>query len=147
MHPATTDKIYSVAKIAMIVDLLGAEGIAAEEALAGTALSPEHLRLPATRVSAAQVLQAYRNAARLSGDPQFAYHAGAKFSVSTYGLYGFTILSSPDFRGTMAFAAAYHQLATPLMQVRFAEDGDRAAWTVSPAPHLDIDARLSRFVV
>lgn len=147
MNPSIKDKVYSVAKIAMIVDLLADEGISPEEALADVCLSPGQLRSPATKVSAAQVLQSYRNAIKLSGNPQFAYHAGSKSCVSTYGIYGFAILSSPDFRETMAFAEAYHQLATPLMNVRFREEEGAAAWIVTPAPYLDIDGRLYKFVV
>lgn len=147
MKPSTKDKIYPVAKIAMIVDLLADEGIPTAEALADIALTPGQLRSPATKVSTAQVLQSYRNAVRLSQNPRFAYHAGSKVSVSTYGIYGFAILSSPDFRETMAFAMAYHQLATPLMEVCFKEEGSTAAWIVRPAPYLDVDDLLYRFIV
>lgn len=147
MHPSTRDKIYPVAKIALVADLLVSEGIPADDALADVALSPEQLHAPGTKISAAQVLQAYRNAIRLSGNPRFAYLAGSKSCVSTYGIYGFAILSSPDFRDTMAFATAYHQLATPLMEVCFGEEDGMGAWIVTPAPHLDIDDALHRFIV
>lgn len=147
MTPSANAKIYSAAKIATIVHLLAEAGIPAEEALADVALSAEQLDLPATKVSAAQVLQSYRNAIKLSRDPQFAYRAGSQSCVSTYGIYGFAILSSSDFRETMAFAMAYHQLATPLMNIDFREDGRTAVWTVAPAPYLELDEALYKFVV
>lgn len=147
MHPSTKDRIYSVAKIALIVDLLRDEGIPVEQALSDVSLSSEQLRSPATKVSAAQVLQSYRNAIRLSGNPRLAYHAGSKSSVSTYGIYGLAILSSTNFRETMAFAMAYHQLATPLMDIRFNEEAGTAVWIVTPTHCLDIDEQLYRFIV
>jgi AraC-like DNA-binding protein len=147
MNSSTAAKIYSVAKIAVIVDLLADEGIPAEEALADVSLSREQLDSPATKVSAAQVLQSYRNAIKLSRNAQLAYRAGLKSCVSTYGIYGFSILSSPDFRETMAFAMAYHQLATPMMDIDFREDGRAAVWIVTPAPHLELDDVLYKFVV
>ncbi len=147
MNSLTKAKIYSVAKIAVIVDLLADEGIPAEEALAGVFLSLEQLESPATKVSAAQVLQSYRNAIKLSRNTQFAYRAGLKSCVSTYGIYGFSILSSPDFRETMAFAMAYHQLATPLMDIDFREEGRAAVWVVTPASYLELDDVLYKFVV
>jgi AraC-like DNA-binding protein len=147
MNPSTTAKIYSVAKIAVIVDLLADEGISAKEALADVSLSREQLDSPATKVSAAQVLQCYRNATKLSRNAELAYRAGSKSCVSTYGIYGFAILSSPDFRETMAFATAYHQLATPMMDVDFREEGRTAVWTVTPAPYLELDDALYKFVV
>lgn len=147
MNPSAQDRIYSVAKIATIVDLLRGEGISVEDALAGVSLSSSQLCSPATKVSAAQVLQSYRNAIALSGNSRFAYHAGSKSSVSTYGIYGLAILSSANFRETMAFATAYHQLATPMMDVCFKEEGSTAAWIATPASCLDIDDRLHRFIV
>jgi AraC-like DNA-binding protein len=131
----------------MMVDLLAEEGIPAEAALADVSLSPAQLRLPATKVSATQVLQSYRNAIRLSRNPQLAYHAGSKFRVSTYGIYGLTALSSPNFREAIAFAMAYHQLATPLMQVDFREEERTAAWIVTSLPYLEIDGPLYEFIV
>lgn len=147
MNPSIKDKVYSVAKIATIVDLLADDGVPNEDALADLSLSPGQLRLPATKVSAAQVLQSYRNAIKLSRDARFAYRAGSKSSVSTYGIYGFAILSSPDFRETMAFAMTYHQLATPLMDIDFREEGRTAVWIVTPAPYLELDDVLYKFVV
>lgn len=93
-----TDKIYPVTGIATIVASLAAEGISPSDALAGIHLSPPELGSPATRVSLSQVIQCYRNAGDLSSDPHFAYHAGLHFHVSTFGMYGFAILSSTDFR-------------------------------------------------
>lgn len=146
MNPSIKDKIYPAAKIAVIVDLLAEEGISPEEALADVSLSPGQLRLPETKVSAMQVLQSCRNALRLSKDPRFAYRASSKYCVSTYGMYGFAALSSPDFRETIAFSVAYHRLATPLMQVDFREEGRAAIWIITPLSHPDIDEPLSEFI-
>lgn len=146
MNPSAHDKIYPVAKIAVMVELLAEEGVAAEDALADVGLSAEELRLPATKVSAAQVLQACRNAFRLSDDPKLPYRAGTKFCVSTYGMYGFAALSSPDFRETITFAVTYHRLATPLMAVSFREDGGAGVWTTTPMAYPGIDGPLAAFI-
>lgn len=146
MCPSIKDKIYPAAKIVVIVDLLAEEGIPVEQALADVALSPEQLRAPATKVSGAQVLQSCRNAAKLARDPQFAYRASSRFCVSTYGMYGFAALSSPNFRETIAFASAYHRLATPLVEVEFSEEGSAAVWSMTPLPLPDIDGPLYEFI-
>ncbi|MCO5132228.1 MAG: AraC family transcriptional regulator [Xanthobacteraceae bacterium] len=130
-----------------MVDLLAEEGIPAEQALTGIALSAEQLRTSATKVSTAQILQSCRNAVRLSANPDFAYRASSRYCVSTYGMYGFAALSSPNFRETIAFAVTYHRLATPLMQVAFREEGGAATWTLTPLPLPDIDAPLYAFIV
>ena len=104
------EKLYPVVKIATVVRSLQAEGVAAKQALERVALSEADLISPATRVSLNQVIQCYRNAVRLSTVPNFAYRTGLRFHVSTYGMYGFAILSSMNFRQTMRFAEKYHQI-------------------------------------
>jgi AraC-like DNA-binding protein len=47
----------------------------------------------------------------------------------------------------MAFAVAYHQLAAPLVDVRFSEQDKAAIWTMSPFPFPQVDAALYKFIV
>jgi len=141
------ERVYPAAKIAVVVDGLAAEGVSVAAALQGTSIAPDELRSPTTLVSVNQVIGAYRNALRLSRDPNFAFLTGLGTHVASYGMYGFAILSSTDFRQTMQFAVRYHQLATPLVKLRFSEEAGRAAWTIDPLPHPAIDTRLYRFIV
>src|SRR6266852_2230382 len=141
------EKIYPVVKIAMVVESLRDEGVSSREALAGIHISEMQLASPLVRVSANQVMECYRNAIRLSPNPHFAYHAGLRFHVSTYGMYGFAILSSTNFRQTMQFAVKYHQLATPTTEISFHADTDRGVWTLIPVPHPWVDAALYKFLV
>jgi len=147
IKPRPDDKIYQVFKLATIVDALAAEGVSAEDALAGVRVSKSALSSPAARVSLNQIIECYRNTDRLSHDPHFAFHAGLRFHVSAYGMYGFAILSSMNFRQTMHFAMKYHQLATPLAEIFFKEESGCGIWTTTPLPHPRIDARLYRFLV
>lgn len=141
------EKFYPAAKVAAIVDALAAEGVSATDALKGIDISKSDLSSPATRVSLNQVIECYHNAARLSRDPCFAFHAGLKVHVSTYGMYGFAFLSGMDFHKTMQFAVKYHQLATPLAEISFKEEGQRAVWTIAPIAHPRVDAPMYKFLV
>ena len=141
------DKIYPVVKLAAVIDALAAEGISAEDALSGVRISKSAVSSPATRVSLNQVIECYRNADQRSQDPHFAYHAGLQFHVATYGMYGFAILSSMNYRQTMDFAMKYHQLATPTTEIDFTESGGYGIWKFRPVPHSRVDARLYRFIV
>src|SRR5580700_9694050 len=141
------EKLYPVVKIAMVVDALKDEGVSPKDALAGIRVSETQLGSPAVRVSANEVIQSYCNAIRLSRNPHFAYQTGLRFHVSTYGMYGFAILSSTDFRRTMAFVVEYHQLAAPLVDVQFSEQDKVAVWTMSPFPFPQVDAPLYKFIV
>ena len=141
------ERVYPAAKIAVVIEDLAAEGVSAAAALQGTAISPEELRLPTTVVSVTQVITAYQTAIRLSRDPNFPFQTGQRTHVSSYGMYGFAILSSINFRQTMHFAVRYHQLATPLVKLRFAEESGQGMWTIDPLPHPAVDARVYRFIV
>ncbi len=141
------ERIYPVAKLAAVVDALAAEDAPPTEALRGVPLSEDDISSPKTRVSLNHVIACYRNASRLSRDPRFAYHAGLRFHVSTYGMYGFALLSSVDFRQTMRFAVDYHHLASPTTEIAFREANGSGIWAVTPVPHPRVDAGLYRFLV
>jgi AraC-like DNA-binding protein len=145
--PGAEERIYPAQKIAVLLEALAREGIAASQALTGVGLSQQDAADPAVRVSLTQVITCFRNAIRLSSDPMFAYRTGLQFHMSTYGMYGFAMLSSMDFRQTMRFAERYHQLAAPLVDMAFAEEDGFGVWTLEPKLHPQMDASLHRQVV
>ena len=67
--------------------------------------------------------------------------------MSTFGLFGFAILTGTNFRQTVRVAAKYHELTTPLAGVSFREEAGSGVWTIDPEPHPLIDAALYRFLV
>jgi AraC-like DNA-binding protein len=140
------DKVYMATKLVAVTNSLADFGIAPQEALRGADLSPETLNSPETRISLNQMIQTFRNAMRLSADPHLPFKIGANIHVSAYGMYGFAILCSADFRKTMDFAVAYHQLATPLAEISFSEKDQNAVWTIHPLIHPSIDGPLLRFL-
>jgi AraC-like DNA-binding protein len=141
------DRVYPTQKIAVLLEALACEGVSAGQALAGVELSEHEVADPATRVSLTQVITCCRNAIRLSPDPMFAYRVGLRFHMPAYGMYGFAMLSSMDFRKTMRFAEQYHQLAAPLVDHAFAEEDGAGVWTITPKPYPQIDPILYRRVV
>ena len=147
MKPSSTDKIYPVNGIATLIQALEAEGVPNFDALDKLELSPEQLLCPNTRVSLNQIIQCYCNAMRLSADPYFAFHAGLRFHVSTYRMYGFGLLSGTDFRQTARFAEQYHKLAVADAVIGFEDKGACAKWTIAPATLPSIDSNLYRFIV
>lgn len=145
--PSPHDKIYPTAKVVTIVESLAAKGISTKQALGGTHISENDIFSPETRFSLNQILALCRNASRLAPDPLFAYHAGLRVTISAYGIYGFAILSCPDFHEMMQFAVKYHQLDTPLVDLNFIKRGNSAIWTVNPISHPLVDSSLYKFIV
>jgi AraC-like DNA-binding protein len=140
------EKSYSAAKITAVLDALVAERVSALDALRGTDVSLDDLHSPSTRISRNQLIQSYRNAVALSRDPNLPYTIGSNVHVSAYGMYGYAMLCSTDFRRTMEFAVRYHQLAVPLATIAFSEHAGIGAWTIEPLLHPRIDSQLYRFV-
>jgi Arabinose-binding domain of AraC transcription regulator, N-term len=83
----------------------------------------------------------------LSRDPSLAFRAGASMHVSSFGMYGFAILSSADFRKTMSFCERYHVLATPLVMLRFREEHGLGIWSIDPIADTPVNDPLYRFIV
>ena len=140
------EKAYSAAKITAVLDALVAEGVSALDALSGADVSLDDLHSHSTRISRNQLLQCYRNAVALSRDPYLPYTIGSSVHLSAYGMYGYAMLCSTDFRRTMEFAVRYHQLATPLATISFHERDRMGMWTIEPLLHPKIDLLLYRFV-
>ena len=140
------EKAYSAAKISAVLDALVAEGASPVDALGDADLSLDDLHSSSTRISRNQLIQSYRNAAALSRDPHLPYTIGSSVHLSAYGMYGYAMLCSTDFRRTMEFAVRYHQLATPLATIAFYERDRMGVWTIEPLLHPSIDLLLYRFV-
>ena len=147
IRPGPDDRVYPVGKLATIVASLAAEGVPTSDALRQVGVPESALSRSETRISLNQILQACRNAVRLSRDRHFAYRTGRKFRVSSFGIYGFAILSATDFREAIRFAVGYNQLATPLVHISFREEYGRAVWAAAPLADPRVDATLFKFLV
>lgn len=145
--PGKSDRVYAATKLAAVIDTVIAEGVSPAHALVGVGVSPEDLLSADTRVSLQQVLIACGNAIRLSRHSSLAFRAGASMHISAFGMYGFAILSSADFRKTMSFCERYHVLATPLVNLTFREDLGVGAWSVDPIVYAPVTDPLYRFIV
>ncbi len=145
--PGPDERLFPTAKLAAAVDAFAMEGVPLAEALSGIDLTESDIASPKARVSLSQIIECYRNANRLLRDPRFAFQAGQRFHVSTYGMYGFALLSSVSFRQTVRFAVNYHILATPTTDISFSEQDGRGIWTIVPVSHPRVDATLYRFLV
>ncbi len=147
VRSGVNDKVHSAAKIVAVRDALLREGIPAEAALAGTWMNAAAPITAETRVSVADILRVYANAARLTASGHFAFHVGASLHVASYGQYGFGVLSATSFRAAIAFATKYHLVSAPLVSLGFEEADGTASWIVEPIAHPLVDEGVYRFLV
>ncbi|HTO62135.1 MAG TPA: AraC family transcriptional regulator [Bradyrhizobium sp.] len=131
----------------MIVGALADEGISPADVLQRIGLTEQRITSPNTRVSWGDMIQCCRTAIRLSRDPFFGYRAGLRVHVTTFGIYGFAILSSPDFRQATWLPAKYNELSMPLTRLSFTETDHRGIWSIDPTLYPAVDAPLCRFLI
>ena len=144
-------------------------GVAPEVSLRGTGLRLERLADPREEVTASAELAVVRNVLAAVGDrPGRGLDAGSRFTLSSYGIWGFALVTSPTLRSaidvafqfldlTFAFATIGLRSSGPGLQLvltapdvepglrRFAVERDAAATAVvvrdlvgPAAPHLDV---------
>jgi AraC-like DNA-binding protein len=146
-QPSVSDRIYRPTKLAAVVDALLRDGVSIDDALRDLGVTASELHSPDTLVSLEQLLIACRSATRLSRDPILPFRIGSSIHVSTYGMYGYAILCSTDFRRRFNFCVRYHVLAAPLVSISFNERDGMCVWTIEPILHRLVDEPLYRFIV
>lgn len=97
---------------AQLLARLGTErGLTLDACLHRTGLAAAALSDPATEVTAAQELQLIRNLlAGLGNPPGLGLDAGLRYHLSSYGIWGFALVSSPTFRSAAETAVHYLDL-------------------------------------
>jgi AraC-like DNA-binding protein len=140
------ERVYESTKLAALFDVLVHQGCSAGQVLRNVNLTMDEVHSPKSRISLAELMEACKNAIRLSSDPHLPYRIGTSIHISTYGMYGFAILCCPDFRKAMAFAELYHALAAPLATIEFTEEKEFASWIIEPNAGAAADPQIYRFL-
>ena len=133
-------------KIALLVRTAHEEGLDAAALLAGTELAPTDLDDPDVRTSTRQFMRACRNALELGASPELPFRMGARVRLSSYGLYGYAMLTSATVRDALRFSVRYHGLTTTTWRMKLHEADGQAIWTFRDRPGLDVDDPLYRFL-
>ena len=108
---------------ALLLTRLGVErGVAAEQLLAGTGLELDALRSPGTEVTGRQELAVLRNLQHLCPDPALALEAGRRYHLTTYGIWGFALASSPTVRDALEVGSTFVDLSFTFCSFAVEED-------------------------
>jgi AraC-like DNA-binding protein len=140
------ERIYPTYKAAALVRYMEGRGRRAEETLAGSGLEVAALNDPRARLSRQQLLTVFRNVLELAPSRSTALEAGSKFHITSYGFYGYALMSSATVRDAIEFGIEYRQLATPTMDMTMSTEGDDATWKFTPLPELPVEPLLQRFI-
>ena len=124
--------IYPAHKLAAVVNASIQAGAKAPALLSGSRLTEQQLLSAATRISYAQLAVVFRNALRLSPDPTFALRAGQAMRVTSYGMYGYALMSSPSHAEALDFAAKYHRVMGPVAHMSVSVGEEEVVFTYLP---------------
>ncbi len=151
MHHSPPDfgaRIYGPQRIAAVVATLAEDGIAPAGTLAGSGVAEDDLRSPAARISYEQVATVFRNAVRLAVQPTAAFRAGARMHITTYGMYGYGLLSSPTHAALIEFSLKYNRVMGPVAgPVAYVRDDRMATHTYEVLLSSDPEDPLYRFAL
>ncbi|MDP3713909.1 MAG: AraC family transcriptional regulator [Mycobacteriales bacterium] len=131
----------SATSVGLLVRLGLDRGVAAETSLAGTGLAADALP---PDVTAAQELRVVRNLVAATGDePELGLDAGTRYHLTTYGIWGFALLSSPTLRAALDVGVRYVDLSYAFCALSVEQSGDELLLHLDP---VDVPAAVRRFV-
>lgn len=114
-----------VLSVQLLTRLAAERGLGLEHCLRDTGIGAAALSDPATEITAGQELQVVRNLlAGLGQVPGLGLDAGLRYHLSSHGIWGFALLSSPTFRGAAELAVRYLDLSYALVRYRLENRGE-----------------------
>ncbi len=106
-------------------------GLTGDRCLAGTGIDWQRLSDPGAVVEAQQELQLIRNlVAALGHISGIGIDAGQRYRVTTYGIWGFALLSCATLRHAVAMAVRYVDLSYPFPRIHTEVQGDSIVSTL-----------------
>ncbi len=106
----------------ILLDLADRHGVAVADCLAGTGLLPNQLEQPGSEVLPRQELDVIANLVGTLADPAgLGVEAGARFQLTTYGIFGFALISSPTLRNAVEIGLRYLDLTFAYSRIRARE--------------------------
>lgn len=118
----------TVVSAQLLVQLAAEHGLAHEAALRDTGIDGPTLIDPNAEIAPAQELQLVRNlVTHLGHVPGLGLEAGLRYHLSAYGIWGFALLSSPNFRAVADVVSRFLDLSYAFVRFRLGDDGS-AFW-------------------
>ncbi|HEY0915864.1 MAG TPA: AraC family transcriptional regulator [Solimonas sp.] len=108
----------------LLTQLAVSRGMEAADCLQGTGIDAEALADPQSEITAGQELRLVRNIVRqLPHLPDLGLDAGLRYHLAVYGIWGFALVSSPNFRSAADIATRYLDLSYAFVRFRMEPRG------------------------
>ncbi|MGH3967314.1 MAG: AraC family transcriptional regulator ligand-binding domain-containing protein, partial [Mycobacterium sp.] len=117
------DHTRSAVAARILVEVGQKHGLPPEAALTGTGLLRSELLDPGTEIEAGQELSIARNLLRRLGDrPGLGVEAGSRYTLGSFGIWGFTLITSPTVRDLARLGTRYSALSFAFIRPVYQED-------------------------
>jgi AraC-like DNA-binding protein len=140
------DRIFPASTLEPLMAPLRHAGISPVRALQAAGLRERDVLAPDTLVSIDQMVAVYQAVIAEPFDPMLAYRLGLAFHVTTYGMYGFAVLSTAYAAQALEVALQYHRLGSPLARPTLLVGEPSARWKFTVIPHPRIVGALYEFL-
>jgi AraC-like DNA-binding protein len=115
------------ASVKVLIDLGAEHGLDASACLRDTGLRPDDLADADALVQAGQELSVVRNLVRALPDvPGLGLEAGTRYHLTTHGIWGLALASSPNLRSAIRFGLRYLDLTFAFTRITLRERGGEA---------------------
>lgn len=115
--------LRSAASALLLVRLGEERGVPATTSLAGTGLALADLLRPGAEVEAADELAVMANLVAADPDPTLGLEAGTRYHLTTYGIWGFALASSPTVRSALEVGLRFADLSFTFCRFTVDETG------------------------
>ncbi|ENV37106.1 MULTISPECIES: AraC family transcriptional regulator [Acinetobacter] len=134
----------SISAVRILLTVGQSHGLTAEQCLANTNISLEDLSRIHHEVEAQQECQVLRNLIHLLGSEiPIGVEAGLKHHITTFGAWGFAILSSPTIEAALQLVLRYFQLSSFFCKLEMSKEGK---YTFINFNHDDLPQNLAYFL-
>ncbi|WP_293393842.1 AraC family transcriptional regulator [Nevskia sp.] len=137
--------LHSLTISQVILNFAADRGIDSDTCLAGTGITPAMLQDPNALASPEQEMRLIENVIlALPDEPAPGFELGLRYSVSTFGVWGFTLRTSRSLREAMERALRYIALSTAYCVFSSAVEGDSFVMCADPS---GIPVQLRQFLL
>lgn len=136
--------LRSAASALLLVRLGEERGLPAAELLAGTGLALPDLLRPGAEVESEVELAVAANLVAADPDPALGLDAGTRYHLTTYGIWGFALASSPTVRSALEVGLRFADLSFAFCRFSFEETDSELLLSLDPH---DVPEPVRAFVV
>lgn len=135
----------SSASVNILLQLAGEHGLAPASCLAGTRITRDQLLDPQAMISASDELQVARQLQQQLGSERgLGLEVGLRYHLSSYGIWGFALLSSPTLRSAIELGLRYIDLTFAFCRLRAEPDNGDLRLIIDGS---DLPPDMRRFMI